>query len=78
MAKWNFQVSFSDFNSLVLLSTLLRWIIFGKFKFKYSEDKARQRFVKMTAAVMTQAVTQSFMTKLQATYKPQSSDDSKD
>ena len=76
MAKWNFQVSFSDFNSLVLLSTLLRWIIFGKFKFKYSEDKARQRFVKMTAAVMTQAVTQSFMTKLQATYKPQSSDDS--
>ena len=74
MAKWNFQGSFSDFSSLVQLSTLLRWIILGPVN--APENKVRQRSVKKTVEFITQAVTQSFMTKRQATYKSQSSHDS--
>ena len=65
------QGSFSDFSSLVLLSTLLRWIIFGPVN--APENKARQRFVKKNCCYYTD---QSFIIKRQATYKPQSSDDS--
>ena len=41
MAKWNFQSLLSDFSSLVQLSTLLQWIIFGPVN--ALEDKAKQR-----------------------------------
>ena len=44
MAKWNFQGLFRDFSSLVQLSTLLRWILFGPVD--APENKTRQRLVK--------------------------------
>ena len=49
MAKWNFQGLFRDFSSLVQLSSLLRWILFGPVN--APENNTRQRFVKKTADV---------------------------
>lgn len=41
IAKWNFQSLFSNFSSLMQLSTLLQWIIFGPVN--ALENKAKQR-----------------------------------
>ena len=61
MTKWNSQGLFSDFSSLVQLSTFLRRIIFGPVD--APENKTGQRFVKKTVDVITQAVTQTFIIK---------------